>query len=245
MNNEVTVTVVILATDENEALVKTIKHIREECSCKPEQIIVVLSQSATEKCKSAAENMRIAYGDYVKVTIQDGRGLGNAIRFGIEQVETSHMIFFGADLAISLESIDEMIAAAKREPEIIHKTSRWLEKNSYVGYNPVRLVLNRVAQTFLRILFNSKIRDLTNPVQIVPMHIQKSISWQEDGFAALLEQVIIPVRLGYQFKEIPVKCYSRTEGESKNSAWKTAMYFQTALRVRFTSRKKLLKEKRL
>ena len=241
MNKNVTVTVVILATDESNALIKTIRYIKEECENQPEQIVVVLSRNATQECREATEQMIAEYGDWVRSAVQDSRGLGNAIRFGIEQVETSHMIFFGADLAISLESVDKMIAAAKKEPEIIHKTSRWLEKNSYVGYSPVRLVLNRVAQSFLRILFNSKIRDLTNPVQAIPMHIQKSINWKEDGFTALLEQVIVPVRLGYEFKEIPVNCYSRTEGESKNSTLKTAMYLKAALRVRFTSKKNLLK----
>ena len=233
--------VVILATDENRVLTETVEYIEERCIEKPEKVIIVLSRNATDGCVKAAEALRDRYGDAVEITVQPEDGLGCAAQHGINQVRTTHMTFFPADLAIELEGLDRMMAAAKKNPEVIVKASRWLEKGSFVEYDKTRLVFNRLAQFFLRVLFMTRLTDLTSPVQIIPSEYVQQIRWKEKGFGSLIEQSIVPVRLGYKATEVPVKCFPRTEGESKNSAAKTAMYLFTAIRVRFTPKHKLIK----
>lgn len=235
------VSVVILATDEDESLKKTVDYMKTQGNDKPEKIIIVLSRSAAQDCIQAAEALQLKYGDSVEITVQEKDGLGQAVCHGIRQVRTTHMIFFPADLAIELESIDRMISAARNEPETIFKTSRWLKRGSFIGYDKTRLFLNFFAQIFLRCLFLTRLTDLTNPVQIMPTEYERKIDWKESGFGILIEHSITPVRLGYSIKEVPAKCLPRTEGESKNSAMKTAMYLFTALRVRFTPKNKLVK----
>jgi len=239
--DEYSVSIVILATDETESLKKTVDYIAECCEYKPDKVIIVLSRRATQDCVSMCGRLKEEYNGYLEVFFQQKDGIGSAVRHGIDLVKTTHMIFFPADLAIELKSIDRMISLSKQEPEIIVKTSRWIEKGSFVGYNKTRLVLNFFAQLFLRLLFFSKLTDLTNPVQIIPVEYQKNINWQEDGFPILIEQTIVPVRLGYDIKEVPAKCLPRNEGESKNSLLKTSAYLITALRVRFTPKNKLYK----
>ena len=151
------------------------------------------------------------------------------------------MTFFPADLAIELETLDRMIAVAKKNPEKVVKSSRWLEKGSFVDYNKSRLKFNLLAQHFLRFLFMTNLTDLTNPVQVIPTEYEQRVEWKEKGFCTLIEHTIIPVRLGYKCVEVPAKCYPRTEGKSKNSVWQTMLYFKTAIRIRFSSKKKLLK----
>ncbi|MBR4965649.1 MAG: glycosyltransferase [Lachnospiraceae bacterium] len=239
--NEFSLSVVIPATDESCSLTETVEYIEEKCAVRPEKVIIVLSRNASEACCKAAEELKNRYGDYVDITVQKEDGLGCAVQHGIDELQTSHMTFFPADLALELESLDRMILSAKASPDIIFKTSRWKEKDSFVEYDRVRLVLNRIAQIFLRVLFLSDLTDLTNPVQIIPSEYQKSIKWREKGFCILIEQTIVPIRLGYKIKEVPAKCYPRTEGKSKNSWMQTALYLKTAFRVRFTPKSKLYK----
>ena len=96
----------------------------------------------------------------------------------------------------------------------------------------------------LKILFFSKLTDLTNPVQVIPTNYEKNVIWKEKGFCTLIEHTIMPVRLGHVCLEVPAKCYPRTEGSSKNSAMRTALYMKTVLRVRFTPKSRLMKEKK-
>lgn len=238
---KLSVSVVILATDEVESLKKTVDYLADCCSYKPDKIIVVLSRNATQNCVKACEFLKEKYKGYVEITVQHRDGIGEAVRYGIEQVKTTHMIFFPADMAIELGSIDRMVDLGMMYPESIIKTSRWMQGGGFVGYGRTRLVLNFLAQQFLKILFLTGLTDLTNPVQLIPVDYQRRIKWKEDNFTILIEQTIAPVRLGFDIKEVPAICFSRTEGKSKNSFRQTAAYLKTAIRVRFSTRKKLYK----
>ncbi len=239
--NELSVSVLILATDESKALKQTVDYINNKCTEKIDKTIIILSRNASGECLSMVELLKNTYCDTVDFIIQTEDGLGAAAIQGIQKVETTHMTYFAADLAIELESLDRMVAAAKNNPEKIIKSSRWLEKGSFIGYNKPRLVFNRLAQCLLKFLFFTNLTDLTNPVQIVPTEYEKSINWIEKGFCSSIEHTIVPVRLGYECIEVPTKCYPRTEGKSKNSIIKTSLYLRTALRVRFTSKNKFFK----
>lgn len=237
--NDLSVSVVIPATDEYNALKKTVDYINNKCTEKIDKTIIILSKNASEECIAAVEDIKRKYNETVEFAVQTERGLGMAAICGMEMVKTTHMTFFPADLAIEFESLDRMISLAKSNPEKVIKSSRWLEKESFIGYSKSRFVMNRLAQYFLRILFFSNLTDLTNPVQVIPIEYERNVSWKEKGFCSLIEHTIIPVRLGYSCLEVSAKCYPRTEGNSKNSAMKTALYLKTALRIRFTPRSKL------
>ena len=150
------------------------------------------------------------------------------------------MTFFPADLAIELDSLDRMIAVARANPEKVIKSSRWLEKGSFIGYGNIRFILNRFARYLLRFMFFTNLTDLTNPVQVIPLEYEKNVNWKEKGFCALVEHTLMPIRLGYKCIEVPAKCYPRTEGRSKNSAIRTALYLKTVIRIRLTSRSRLI-----
>lgn len=234
------VSVVILATDENNSLKKTVDYINNQCTEKIDKTIIILSRNASEQCVAAAEYIKNKYGDVIELSVQSEDGLGCAAMQGLQMVKTTHMTYFPADQAIELDSLDRMISVAKNNPEKIVKSSRWLEKGSFIGYNKSRFKLNRLAQCFLKLLFLTRLTDLTSPVQVIPVEYEKKVNWKEKGFCALIEHTIIPVRLGYKCIEVPAKCFPRTEGKSKNSARKTALYLKTALRIRFTPKSKLI-----
>lgn len=235
------ISVVILATDERDSLIKTVDYINSQCSKKIDKTIIVLSRNAMFDCVKASEYLKDKYGSCVEITIQKEDGLGCATMHAVEIVKTSHMVYFPADLAIELESLDRMIDVAEKNKDIVVKSSRWLEKKSFIAYNKSRLILNKIAQQFLKVMFLTNLTDLTNPVQVIPSEYEKSIKWKEKGFCSLIEHTIVPVRMGYKCIEIPAKCFPRMEGESKNSWLKTARYLKTAIRVRFTPKRYLLK----
>ena len=112
------------------------------------------------------------------------------------------------------------------------------------NYNKTRKIFNRAAQIFLRVLYAEKLTDFTSPVQTAPAEAYEKSDWKELNFPFLLEMVLVPLRLGYAFSEIPVECFERQEGFSRNSAKQTALYLKTAIRVRFTPKSRLMKEKK-
>ena len=232
--------VVITASDEEKSLketVETLLAVGEDVG----EIIVVLPDWASDGCAAATDALCAQYPDRVKKLIQTQKGIGGAILDGIEIASGSHIMYAVADLAIGLEVVPPLIALEKRYPDDIAKTSRFMKGGGFVDYSAVRLLFNRVAQIFLRVLYQSPVRDLTNPMQIVPAAFYRSIEWHERTYPMLEELVLVPSRLRMRFYEIPCTCYGRQEGRSKNSFIQTALYLNTALRTRFVPKKKLFK----
>lgn len=237
------VTIIIGTTDETDALRKTVDSIMEKCT--PQDIgkvLMVKSKNASDGCNNTIKELEEKYFGKVFGMEQTRPFIGGAIRDGFEASDTSHIMLLPSDLAISLDCVPQMIEKVKLNPEVISKTSRWLKKDSFHHYNGIRKVFNRLSQTFLRVLYNAKLTDFTSPVQTAPSEAYAKSDWRELNFPFLLEMVLVPLRLGYKFEEIPVDCYGRQEGKSKNSVKQTALYLKTAIRIRFTPKSKLVKE---
>lgn len=240
--SEFSVTFVVGATSEAEALKTTVHTVMQ--SCAPQDIARVLimrSENATAECVAACGELERAYPAKVFGVVQTRPHVGGAIRDGFDTAVSSHILLLPGDLAIDLAAVPVLIEKEKNAPQGIVKTSRWLNQDAFHGYSPIRRFFNACAQLFLRILYGTRLTDLTNPVQIMPTALYKSIDWQELNFPFLAEMVLCPLRLGAPFAEIPADCYGRQEGKSNNSFAQTAAYLKTALRIRFTKPENLLK----
>lgn len=238
-----TVTIAIGATDECDALIKTVSSIMETCNADDiECLLIVIPKNATQQCIETIDFLMKKYPSKVQKDVQRRPYIGGAMQDAIEDVNTSHIMFFAADLTINLDCVPLMIEKSKNNPDIIVKASRWLEKNSFYGYNKAKKVFNYLAQSFLQLLFNSDITDFTSPVLISPTEIYKKANFKEMNFPCLLEAILLPLRMGCKFEEVPVKCFQRTEGKSKNSVLQTMLYLKPALRIRFTKKENLIKK---
>lgn len=236
------VSIYIGATDENEGLKKTVDYIMHNCNCGDiDRVVMVYPEKASAPCVTAINELSQKYCGTVFGMRQKRPFIGGGIRDGFDSAKSSHIMLLPGDLGVSLDCIPKMIDGAKENPEIIVKTSRWLEKGCFHEYSKARKALNRLAQIFLKVLFLSNITDFTLPVQTMPTALYKSIEFKELNFPFLIELVVAPLRVGAKFKEIPVHCSGRSEGKSKNSFKQTALYLKTALRVRFSPKKKLIK----
>ena len=86
-----------------------------------------------------------------------------------------------------------------------------------------------------------KLTDLTYGYRLFKTELVQNIQWEELRHPFLLETLLKPVRLGVRVVEVPTSWRARTEGESHNSFWRNFLYFRIAVKVLFTSRRKLMK----
>ncbi len=235
--------VIIGVTDEAQGIKDTVFSILE--SCQKEDIaefVIMKSQSITPECEISINELKeqitsVRINDY----IESKPCLGSAIQDGIKYAKGSHAVPFAADLAISPYCLSNMIAEAKKQPNHIIKTSRWINNNSFNGYNKMRMVGNKLGNIFLSLLYNSKLTDITNATQLFPVSAFKKIKWQENNFTILLELTLKPLRLGAEYIEVPTNSLPRLEGKSKNSIKKTLAYLPIALKYRFIPKKTFIK----
>lgn len=239
------VTIIVGTTNEKESLICTVDTIMNSCSSEDiDKILLVKSKDASENCNFAIGLLEQKYPGKVFGLEQTRPFVGGAIRDGFDAASSSHIMLLPSDLGVDLRCVPLMIEKVKEKPSVISKTSRWLQKDSFHNYNDTRRLFNKAAQIFLRVLFGIGLTDFTSPVQTAPSEAYEKSNWKELNFPFLLEMVLVPLRLGYAFEEIPVQCFERKEGFSRNSVKQTALYLRTALRVRFTPKSKLVKEQK-
>ncbi len=236
------VSFLVAAKDESVSLEKTVDFVMENCDKRDiDKIIIVIPSTAAPECLETIEKLEKRYPENVVRLVQKRPHLGGAIHDAADFAVSTHVMLLSADMSVDLRPLPDMIDKEKQNPGGIVKTSRWLKKGSFFDYPKLLLFANASAQAFLRLLYGAKLTDMTAPVQIMPLELYRKIDWKEQGYAALPELILCPLRLGAEFIEVPAECYQRTEGSSGNSLMQRSTYLKTALRIRFTKPQKLLK----
>lgn len=238
------VSVIICVVSETVSLQDTVAAIYSSCDTADiGEILIVYPPAVTDDCLRMIRTLESSAGNVPVIPVlQQSPGLDGALKEAFDLAAHSHIIGLPADNAISLSCVPVLIETAKKTPDRIISTSRWLERGSFSQYSSVKLALNRAAQTFLRLLFGGKLTDYTNPVQIAPAHVYKSIKWDAFGYGILLEMTLKPLRLGYAFSEVPVRCRQRSEGKPEKPVIKTVLnYLKVALCVRFIKKSSIIK----
>ncbi len=238
MDNAYSLSVVLCAVDETFSLRETFEgvdrfHLADE-------YLFVLSQTCTDGCLQTVRE--ICTRDDCRYIIQSGRGFGNAIRDGILEVKGDHILLWSGDGATDSAAYPELVRLSKDNPDAIVTVSRWLSDDGFPGYNPIRKAINRISQRAFALLFRSEQTDLTNPTQIAPTAIYRSIRWEQNGFDFLPEMIFKPIKLGARFIEVPGRCLPRREGKSHSSFRELALYYVRILHIYRMDRSEILRQ---
>jgi len=141
-----------------------------------------------------------------------------------------------ADLETDPELIPSFIEKMQEGRWDIVAGSRWLPGGGFEGYGMVRVLLNRIFQRMLALLYNTRLTDLTYAYRLYRRETLDEIRWDELGHPFLLECLLKPLRLGARVAEVPCRWRRRTEGASAGSWRQTLRYLPVALRVRLSPR---------
>ena len=242
------VSVLMGAVTESACLKKTVEDILslpQQTRIK-EILIAYPKERVTPACKAVLESFEndcTHSAVNIRVIAQKTPRLGFFSDL-IEIAGGTHCVFFPSDGAMPVSLIKRMVALEKRHPTAIVSSSRWLKKGSFTDYNRLKLTLNKLSQKYLRVLYHTRLTDLTNAVQIAPTRLMQRIRWEETGFSRGMEMVLKPLRLGVKIMEVPTDYAERTEGQSSNSAAELCAYFTTSLRIRCMRKADLLKPKK-
>ena len=228
--------------DETFSLERTIKIIEKDVSNFISKYLIVLSKNKSKlKSKRTVNKLKKKYRNKIKIIFQKEKFIGGALKSAIKNISASHFILMASDLETDPKDVTKLINLSMKNPNKIIVANRWLEKNSFKGYGIIKLILNRVFQLFFASLFLVSLSDLTFAYRVYPSKLIKKFRLKENGHSIFLETVLIPIRLGVKFIEIPSKWSSRLEGKTNNTFLKNFFYILTGFRIFFSSNKKLTK----
>lgn len=151
-----------------------------------------------------------------------GRGALNAIRTGLETVETKYAAVTMADLCDPPAVINDMYEIAEKEHADIVCASRYMKGGKHIGGPFIKSLMSRVASMSLHIFSRVPTWDATNSFKLYRnSFLQRQQIESSGGFELGLELVAKAYAQGSKICETPTVWTDRVAGQSnfKVCAW--------------------------
>ena len=151
-----------------------------------------------------------------KVFNNKKKGLGGAINTGILNSSGNFVTIMMADRSDDIEDLKKYYKLIKFENLDAILGSRFLKESKVYDYPIQKLILNRIFNFFVSLIFFNKYNDYTNAFKIYKkktlLEIMPLIS---ESFNIFLEIPLKIISRNYKYKIIPINWMGRKKGKSK------------------------------
>jgi dolichol-phosphate mannosyltransferase len=208
--------VVIPARNEDGCIASTVRHLHFELNLNqvPHEIVVV-DDGSTDRTWEILQELRATLPELVAVQNEGEHGFGRAIISGLDHISGDAVVIMMADESDDCRDVVRYWKKLNEGWECVFG-SRFIRGGGVIDYPWVKLQVNRLANTFLRLLFNISLNDTTNAFKAYRKNVI-------DGCRPLISPhfnltVEIPLKAivrGYSWTVIPITWRNRRTGEAK------------------------------
>lgn len=208
--------VVIPARDEAGCICSTVEHLHVELRLNniPHEIVVV-DDGSTDATWSLLQEMRGRVPQLKPVQNTGMHGFGRAILCGLDTMSGDAVVIMMADESDDCRDVVRYWAELNKGFDCVFG-SRFIKGGGTIDYPPIKLAINRVANTFLRFFFGIKLNDTTNAFKAYRREVI-------DGCRPIIAHhfnltVELPLKAivrGYTWTTIPITWRNRRTGEPK------------------------------
>ena len=198
----INLTLVIPAKKEAESLPSVLKEI-ENFNCKK---IIILEESDKETIESIKKfDVQLIY--------QKGKGYGNAIISGINNVDTEYLCIFNADGSFNPNELQNLLETCKNYDYVF--ASRYLKNAGSEDDTFLTKIGNFFFTTLGNILYSLKLSDILYTFVIGKTTSFKSLNLKSDNFCLCVEIPINAIKLNQSFTDVPSMERKRIAGKKK------------------------------
>ena len=207
--------IVIPVYNEDKQLYITIKKINKISKRIKDYEIVFIDDFSTDNTKqiikkSIRSNKKIKYYKNIK------KGLGSAIGLGINKSTKKFVCIFMCDNSDDLSDLMEYYKIINKNNLDAVLGSRFLKNSRITNYPILKMVLNRIFNYIVKIIFLSNYNDFTNAFKIYKKKTLKELMpIVSDHFNVFLELPLKIIIRKYKYKIIPISWKGRKIGVSK------------------------------
>jgi Glycosyltransferases involved in cell wall biogenesis len=208
--------VVIPARDEQECVASSIEHLSVELRLHnvPHEIIVV-DDGSNDKTWEILTALRSKLSELVVVQNTSRHGFGRAVVRGLDEMKGDAVVITMADESDDCRDVVRYWQKLNEGYECVFG-SRFVKGGGVIDYPRVKLILNRLANLFVKMLFNIRLNDTTNAFKAY----RKTVI---DGCRPLISPhfnltVELPLKAivrGYSWTIIPITWRNRRTGTPK------------------------------
>ncbi len=206
--------IIIPAKNEAENLQDILKYFSSKLSNIDHEVILINDFSSDETLSRAKD--LFANNTKFKVFDNEKQGLGGAIDLGITKSSGEKIAIMMADMS---DHIDDLIKYNNLMDEKNLDAvlgSRFIKGSKVVEYPIQKLILNRIFNLFVSLIFFNKYNDYTNAFKIYRkkalLNVRPLVS---ESFNIFLEIPLKIISRKYSFEIIPINWTGRKKGKAK------------------------------
>jgi dolichol-phosphate mannosyltransferase len=151
----------------------------------------------------------------IRVIKNNGRhGFGRAVTFGLNHFMGDAVIIYMADASDAPEDVVKYYAILRDEADCAFG-SRFLRESKIYDYPKFKLVINRIANFIIRMMFNLPYNDITNAFKGYRAHVIEGCRpFVSPHFNLTIEIPLKAIVRGYKVKTLPISWRNRDYGTS-------------------------------
>ena len=209
--------IVIPAHNEDHCINSTLKSLYDQLRDRRiSHEILVVNDNSSDRTEEVLISLRNQIPTLRYINNNPPHGFGFAVRKGLESYTGDAVAVYMADASDRPEDLvrfyETMIGL---QVDCVFGT-RFSPKSHVIGYPRFKLILNRFANTIIRLMFGLRYNDVTNAFKLYRRHVI-------DGLQPLLSHhfnltVELPLKAivrGYSYAVVPNDWINRKSGESK------------------------------
>ena len=208
--------IIIPLKNEDEQIEATINLLTDELKdLKKDYTITLIDDHSNDATWNLLTKLREKHNNIEIYKSEYAPGYGNAVRFGIEKNKSDAVVFFMGDCSDNPKDIKIYIEYLDQGFDCVFG-SRFIKDSKVADYPLLKLVLNRIANNFIRLLFLIKYNDITNAFKAYKKELLLNFNpIVSKHFNINAELALKAISRGYKYKVIPISWSNRKKNVSK------------------------------
>ncbi len=209
--------VVIPANNEGGSIASTVHGLFEELSRQEiEHEIIVVNDNSTDATETILRQLARQIPTLRYLNNPPPNGFGFAVRRGLDCFSGEAVAVYMADASDDPRDLVRFFSTMQQKNVDCVFGSRFMRESRIVGYPYFKLVLNRLANAWIRVLFGLRYNDVTNAFKLYRRHVIEGLRpFLSHHFNLTVELPLKAIVRGYSYTVVPNSWINRKEGESK------------------------------
>tara|TARA_B100000989_G_scaffold108526_1_gene79573 strand:+ start:6132 stop:6851 length:720 start_codon:yes stop_codon:yes gene_type:complete len=207
--------IIVPVYNEENQLISTIKRLSKIYKKIKEFEIIFIDDFSNDRTNQSLKKLEKVYKK-VKFFKNTKKGLGPAIDLGIKKSKKKFVCFFMCDSSDDVNDLIKYYSIINNNDLDAVLGSRFMPNSKITNYPIVKLILNRIFNYLVKIIFFSDYNDFTNAFKIYRRKtLYKLMPLVSDHFNIFLELPLKIVSRKFKYSVVPIKWKGRKIGISK------------------------------
>ena len=209
--------IVIPAYNESESIGPTIASLQHALdTIRIDHEILVVNDNSSDNTLEVLQALQQKHPTLRYITNPGPNGFGYAVRYGLERFEGDCVAVFMADLSDSpYDLIKFYTTMAEQNVDCVFGT-RWSRGGKVVDYPVIKRMVNRLANSIIRVVIGISYNDTTNAFKLYKRHTVEGVKpFLSPHFNLTVELPLKAIIRGYSYAIVPNSWTNRKHGESK------------------------------